>query len=1101
MAALDEGRHLVVGHKRCRLLAWSVAVVTCMVLRAASGASAYSPPAGQQPMDEAMRDGIVPECFQPEKKDLFWPMDQVAVPGRPGELQGLNLQGDEIKGRNTWLAWCAGNEHFWDWLATDGYGVLDMLKLIDSRGRSERFKKSGLMNQPGMVERKEAGPWGLYIDQLVEPLTAPGGKPVDVSGFTSRRPHVHGDQDAQPDDKDSSGRRLVSDGLDPFVYGYPSGVIGLRLFPNPKFFAKTTEGDDIRKKWDASAYYDEYRPYSRQRELVRPYRVGMSCAFCHVAPHPLNPPKDPENPRWENLSSVIGNQYWRPQPAFGNSLKPDNFLFHYLASQQPGTIDTSLVSTDHINNANTIIPVFELPERLKLSRLNPPELQSPATLAAFPSIEDQAEKGRVNPRHVPRVLIDGSDGAGAFAALVRVYLNIGTFSEEWNTCHNPIIGFKHQRPFTVEACEKRSVYFRSTEELRAKPLAAFFTQEHTTQAMHLKDAPGGKAIVDAEAAKAKAGRAVFVRNCMICHSSRQPQGFRIDFSPEWQCEEGRLKALTKTPFNNHLVLPMLAKDWDAFKDSVPYRKYLENAIALAEPPAPPPIAGAPQTDKADPFLDHNYLSTDIRVPVSLVGTNSGRAMATNAMRGQVWDNYSSETYKNLPSVGKVGYYNMAKADAERDEVGNNDAYDAPAGGPGYYRPASLATLWATAPYLHNNSLGVYNHDPSVAGRLAAFEDGIGKLLWRSRRSDPSKPNGWVENLSTHASIAEGDAGWIYRIPNVTAFKFPASQIHHLVAGIPAGAAALGVLEWSGMLALLFLGIALLTAFGTQFQAFLEKLRWWAIVLALALFWLVFGWHLALLLGIATVLTLTGWRVPARLAALPLAVLALVLAAVAFGAGAWRLLPWGFAGALLLTGALLFATVSFLSVITESNWWLILKKKWQAEWKGKEEVEEEAQDAAAKPKSWFSLLAIPLAALVWLVLSLATSLGGGLAHDFVEGRAGDLKLGSLPAGMPVNLFMNLDPAKPLPVLGRAVVGLVLGMDAVTKIQQQIRQQDLCGDQAAAMQKKALEEFNKLALPALLEASKCPDFVMDRGHSFGEHLTDQEKIDLTAFLKTL
>jgi len=31
----------------------------------------------------------------------------------------------------------------------------------------------------------------------------------------------------------------------------------------------------------------------------------------------------------------------------------------------------------------------------------------------------------------PRVLKDGSDSVGALGALNRVYLNIGTFSEEW----------------------------------------------------------------------------------------------------------------------------------------------------------------------------------------------------------------------------------------------------------------------------------------------------------------------------------------------------------------------------------------------------------------------------------------------------------------------------------------------------------------------------------------------------------------------------------------------------------------------------------------------------------------------------------------------
>jgi hypothetical protein len=45
------------------------------------------------------------------------------------------------------------------------------------------------------------------------------------------------------------------------------------------------------------------------------------------------------------------------------------------------------------------------------------------------------------------------------------------------------------------------------------------------------------------------------------------------------------------------------------------------------------------------------------------------------------------------------------------------------------------------------------------------------------------------------------------------------------------------------------------------------------------------------------------------------------------------------------------------------------------------------------------------------------------------------------------------------------------------------------------------FQDEAGQALLEASKCPDFVLDRGHWFAEHLTDDEKRQLKAFLKTL
>ena len=36
---------------------------------------------------------------------------------------------------------------------------------------------------------------------------------------------------------------------------------------------------------------------------------------------------------------------------------------------------------------------------------------------------------------------------------------------------------------------------------------------------------------------------------------------------------------------------------------------------------------------------------------------------------------------------------------------------------------------------------------------------------------------------------------------------------------------------------------------------------------------------------------------------------------------------------------------------------------------------------------------------------------------------------------------------------------------------------------------------------MRASKYPDFVLDRGHWFAETLTDEQKKDLKAFLKTL
>ena len=59
---------------------------------------------------------------------------------------------------------------------------------------------------------------------------------------------------------------------------------------------------------------------------------------------------------------------------------------------------------------------------------------------------------------------------------------------------------------------------------------------------------------------------------------------------------------------------------------------------------------------APDFLDDNYLSAEFRVPVTLLQTNACSPLATNAIGGNIWDNFSSQSYKDLPSVGEITWY-------------------------------------------------------------------------------------------------------------------------------------------------------------------------------------------------------------------------------------------------------------------------------------------------------------------------------------------------------------------------------------------------------------------------------------------------------------
>ncbi len=94
---------------------------------------------------------------------------------------------------------------------------------------------------------------------------------------------------------------------------------------------------------------------------------------------------------------------------------------------------------------------------------------------------------------------------------------------------------------------------------------------------------------------------------------------------------------------------------------------------------------------AGDFLKDNYLSTELRVPVTLLQTNACSPLATNAIGGNIWDNFSSQSYKDLPSVGKITVYDPV--------TGAPREYEMPAGGRGYTRPPSLISLWSIAPFL------------------------------------------------------------------------------------------------------------------------------------------------------------------------------------------------------------------------------------------------------------------------------------------------------------------------------------------------------------------------------------------------------------------
>ena len=117
--------------------------------------------------------GRRPEDFPELAADVFKPMDG-----------GIKFSPEEIKGRNTWNLWCAGDEQFWERMSRESYGLIDLLKTIDSRNRAQRFANAGLINEPGFRAAAKPDQNGLWIDEPV----AGGGEPAGIDPKVYGRP-------------------------------------------------------------------------------------------------------------------------------------------------------------------------------------------------------------------------------------------------------------------------------------------------------------------------------------------------------------------------------------------------------------------------------------------------------------------------------------------------------------------------------------------------------------------------------------------------------------------------------------------------------------------------------------------------------------------------------------------------------------------------------------------------------------------------------------------------------------------------------------------------------------------------------------------------
>lgn len=576
-------------------------------------------------------------------------------------------------GRDIWIKSTAGNDRFFAYAfrqRTTGKSINWPDMLLTGK-KAVRFEEYGLVNDPDCCSPDIPGECQKKFGKNVSAAETygfdycPGDdellKFVGRSGY--RDPACDVKNDVSNPNKESACN------LD---YGTSTGTVGLRKFPNPRF---------DRAAWDKNGGWANYVNFKKDASglasiddtsVEPPFRIGMACAHCHASFSPVNPPTNTAFPKWENINTMMGNQYLNAGQIWGSGFRKSHVSIQSLGQSRPGTVDTSAIPNDLSGNPGTQNAILNLAQRPLHAELVDTWRKANACNGE-PDTKCWCEPGKpgkcwlrsTKQEKVPHILKGGEDSIGYFPAVQRVYFNIGSCSEQcWmNHLTDMTVLAGNQRgfgqsKFDIGQCRRDCPQFRAIED-RVDAIGRFFFNSRPTD---IKDVakPGGEkpfggsnekvtAWLETEAplpaggkgfgaGAVRKGAQIYAQRCATCHSSQQEPG-------------GGFAAVAES-----------AKPEDFFLREIPDPIYAGRKM------------------RAD------WLGNDKLTPVNVVGTSSCRARHSNHMKGSIYEEYASETYRT------------------KDPVRANSG-PVMAGGRGYYRNISLLNVWAHAPFMHNNAVG------------------------------------------------------------------------------------------------------------------------------------------------------------------------------------------------------------------------------------------------------------------------------------------------------------------------------------------------------------------------------------------------------------
>ena len=570
---------------------------------------------------------------------------------------GAHLSPSERAGREIWFFATAFNDRFFTYAYPQRLGgLIDWYDILAAKNKNKLFQKWGAIPNPDCCVPGSDNCPAKTLEETYGFLWCPGDDELlKHVGKTGYRDPACDYPDAPFDDSTEHGPVDQRQSACDLRFGTSTGALGLRKFPNPRFDEdKWRELNGSLASWakfpDRTADPDSVDFRSNRLfdgSVEPPFRIGMACGACHIAYDPLNPPDDPDHPKWENIKGLIGNQYSRISQLLGSGLSPKLLEWQLIALSRPGVVDTSALPMDTVHNPGTMNAIYNFKSRPKYEH-RVLKWRKAASCPANSSETCWCEPGKQNKcwllsektEKVRHILKGGEDSIGALEAIQRVYFNIGSCSEQCWLNHLPDLRAVNpsqrnfgQTPMRIGQCRRDCSSFRAIED-RLGDVGAFFFSERPTdlwKARGLANRQELEAQLEEEFGEGSIdlGRNVFAKTCAQCHSSEgEPYEF-LDFH---------------------------------------------------------------ETDPDDPTLRVNFLSDELPKKVSRIGTFAGRAMHSNHMPDRVWGEYAARDLFERPP------------DENLKEV-------AKGGGRGYYRPPSLLSVWAHAPFMHNNAIG-----PELCGR-------------------------------------------------------------------------------------------------------------------------------------------------------------------------------------------------------------------------------------------------------------------------------------------------------------------------------------------------------------------------------------------------